>query len=146
MDQVKKEYLKLNKNILLSFAVSTTVSAIVAQLLADQESYLNSTYTVIVGYAVWFSVFAALFYFDTRKKYGDLKKHKNLKRELTRIIASLGIGEVFYVVIRWSTQYYFLNVGFEPYIASLTSEAISIGSYMLVVTVSAKLTGAFKEN
>ncbi len=146
MKQINKEYLRLNKNLLVSIVVSMTVSAIVAQLLAEQETYLNSTFTIITGYAVFFSSFGTLYYFGLRKKFGTLRKNTALKHELKRLIASLGIGEIFYLAIRWSTLYHFLNVGIEPYLASLTSEAISIVSYMLIVTISAKLIRLYKES
>ncbi len=122
------------------------ISAMVAQLLAGQETYLNSTFTIITGYAVFFSSFGTLYYFGLRKKYGTLIKNTALKHELKRLIASLGIGEIFYLAIRWSTLYHLLNIGIEPYLASLTSEAISIASYLIVVTVSAKLTRLYNES
>jgi len=146
VDQIKKEYLKLNKNLLLSIVFSMAISAMVAQLLAEQETYLNSTFTIITGYVVFFSSFGTLYYFGLRKKYGTLGKNQALKNELKRLITSLGIGEIFYLAIRWSTLYHFLNIGIEPYLASLISEAISLASYMLIVTVSAKLTGLYKES
>jgi len=146
MKQINKEYLKLNKNLLISIVFSMAISAMVAQLLAEQETYLNSTFTIITGYVVFFSSFGTLYYFDLRKKYGTLGKNKALKNELKRLITSLGIGEIFYLAIRWSTLYHFLNIGIEPYLASLISEAISLASYMLIVTVSAKLTGLYKES
>ena len=122
------------------------VSAVVAQLLAEQETYLNSTFTIIIaaGYAVFFIIFGTQYYLDSRKKYGRLGKNKVLKNELKRLIASLGIGEIFYLAIRWSTLYHFLNIDIEPYLASLTSEVISIATYMMIVTISAKLTGLYK--
>ncbi len=122
------------------------ISAIVAQLLAEQETYLNSTFTIITGYVVFFSSFGTLYYFGLRKKYGTLGKNKALKNELKRLITSLGIGEIFYLAIRWFTLYHFLNIGIEPYLASLISEVISLASYMLIVTISAKLTGLYKES
>ena len=64
-----KEYLKLNKNILLGFAASIIISALVADYFADQQDYINSTITLATDYAVFFSVFGFLFYFDNRKKY-----------------------------------------------------------------------------
>ncbi len=146
MEQIKKEYLKLNKNLLVSIVFSMAISAMVAQLLAGQETYLNSTLTISAGYTVFFIIFGTQYYFDTRKKYGTLGKNTALKNELKRLIASLGIGEIFYLAIRWSTLYHFLNIGIEPYLASLTSEAISLASYMLIVTISAKLTGLYKES
>ena len=146
MEQIKKEYLKLNKNLLVSIVFSMAISAMVAQLLAGQETYLNSIITITAGYTVFFIIFGTQYYFDTRKKYGTLGKNKALKNELKRLIASLGIGEIFYLAIRWSTLYHFLNIGIEPYLASLTSEAISLASYMLIVTISVKLTGLYKES
>jgi len=146
MKQINKEYLKLNKNLLISIVFSMAISAIVAQLLAEHETYLNSTFTIITGYVVFFSSFGTLYYFGLRKKYGALGKNKALKNELKRLITSLGIGEIFYLAIRWFTLYHFLNIGIEPYLASLISEAISLVSYMLIVTVSAKLIGLYKES
>ncbi len=146
MDQIKKEYLKLNKNLLVSIVFSMAISAMVAQLLAEQETYLNSTLTISAGYAVFFIIFGTQYYYDSRKRYGTLGKNNALKNELKRLITSLGIAEIFYLAIRWSTLYHFLNIDIEPYLASLTSEAISLASYMVVVTISAKLTGLYKES
>ncbi len=146
MKQTNKEYLKLNKSLLVSTVISMAVSAIVAQLLADQETYVNSTLTIATGYAVFFSIFGAQYYCDSRKKFGTFQKNKKFSYELKRLIASLGIGEIFYLTIRWSTLFHFLNIDIEPYLASLTSEVISLASYMAVVTISAKLTGLYKES
>ena len=64
-----QEYLKLNKNILIAFTASIIISAIIAQVLSDQDDYLNTTYTTIADYVIYFSVFSFLFYIDNRKKY-----------------------------------------------------------------------------
>ena len=53
-----QEYLKLNKNILVAFAASIIISAIIAQFLSDQADYLNTTYTTIVDYVIYFSILA----------------------------------------------------------------------------------------
>ena len=146
---LNKEYLKLNKNLLIGFVFSTTVSALVAQILADQENYLNTTYTVIAGYIVFFSVFIIMFYIDFKHRYKLSSGQTNyglLKKELIQLISSLGIGEIVYFAVRWTTQYYFLDLNFEPYVASLSSEAISIVCYLLVVTFSGKIVGLFKDS
>ena len=72
-----QEYFKLNKNILIAFAASITISAIIAQMLSDQADSLNTTYTTIADYLIYFSVFSGLFYFDNRKKY-RLKSEKQI--------------------------------------------------------------------
>ena len=125
MKQKYREYLKLNKNILIAFAASISISAVAADYFANQEDYLNSTLTLIVDYAVFFSVFGGLFYYDNRKKYilenGETDKSL-LKSDLIKIISSLGIGEIVYTIVRWSLQYYLLLLNYEPYIASIISQ------------------------
>lgn len=148
MKQKYKEYFGLNKNILIGFAASITISAVVAQLLAGQEDYLNTTYTLIVDYAVFFSVFGGLFYLDNRKKYklksGETDKSR-LKSDLIKIVSSLGIGEVVYTIVRWILQYYLLTIEYDPYIASIVSQGISTIVYMIVINLSVKLTRLFKD-
>ena len=63
-----KEYLKLNKNILIAFAASIVISAIAADYFSSQEDYVNTSLTLIVDYTVFFSTFGGLFYLDNRKK------------------------------------------------------------------------------
>ena len=143
-----KEYFKLNKNILAGFAASITISAIVAQLLSGQEDYLNTTYTLIVDYTVFFSVFGGLFYLDNRKKYklqsGETDKEA-LRKDLIKIVSSLGVAEIVYTVVRWILQYYLLTIDYDPYIASITSQVIATIVYMVVVNLSIKLTRLFRD-
>ena len=148
MKQKYREYLKLNKNILIAFAASISISAVAADYFANQEDYLNSTLTLIVDYAVFFSVFGGLFYYDNRKKYilenGETDKSL-LKSDLIKIISSLGIGEIVYTIVRWSLQYYLLLLNYEPYMASIISQLISTVIYMLTLNVTIKLTKLFKD-
>ena len=149
MNSERLQYLKLNKNILIAFAASIVISAIAADFFANQADYLNSTFTLIVDYAVFFSVFGGLFYFDNRKKYilenGETNKSL-LKSDLIKIISSLGIGEVVYTIVRWSLQYYILLLNYEPYMASIISQLISTVIYMITLNLTVKLTKLFKDN
>lgn len=148
MKQNYREYIKLNKNILLAFAASITISAIAAQLLADQVAYLNTTLTLIVDYVVYFSVFGFLYYFDNRKKYQlDSGKTDNelLRKDLIKIVSSLGIAEVVYTIFRWAIQYYLLSIQYDPYLASLVSQGISTIVYMIVINLSVKMTRLYKD-
>ena len=109
MKQKYQEYLKLNKNVLLGFLGSIIISAIAADYFADQADYLNSSFTLIIDYVVFFSIFGGLFYLDNRKKYvleNGQRDNTLLKSDLIKIISSLGIGEVVYTIVRWSLQYY----------------------------------------
>ena len=148
MLQKYKEYLKFNKNILLAFVAAFTISAIFAQSIAEQEDYLNTTYTIIVDFSVFFSTFAGLFYLDNRKKYrldsGQLDSAR-LKHDLVKIVASLGVSEVVYTIVRWVFQYYFLTVQYEPYLASIISQSIATMVYMIVINMSIKFTRLYKK-
>lgn len=143
-----QEYLKLNKNILIAFAASITISAVIAQLLAGQADYLNTTYTTIADYVIYFSVFSGLFYFDNRKKYrlesGGLDSVK-LKHDLKKLVASLGVAEIVYTAARWILQYYFLTINYDPYLASIISQGLSTIIYMLVINLSVKITRLYKD-
>lgn len=144
-----QEYLKLNKNILIAFAASIIISAIFAQILSEQSDYLNTTFTTIVDYVIYFSVFSTLFYFDNRKKYllpsGEIDK-KKLRNDLKKLITSLGIGEIIYTICRWIIQYYLLQINYDPYLASFVSQGISTIIYMIVVNLSVKLTRLYRHD
>jgi hypothetical protein len=143
-----QEYLKLNKNVLVAFAASIIFSAIIAQFLSDQANYLNTTYTTIVDYVIYFSVFSGLFYLGNRKKYrlesGGTDTVK-LKQDLKKLITSLGIAEVIYTVVRWALQYYFLTLNYDPYLASIASQGISTIIYMIVLNLTVKITRLYKD-
>ena len=143
-----QEYLKLNKNILIAFAASITISAVIAQILADQADYLNTTYTTIADYVIYFSVFSGLFYLDNRKKYllkSGKTDTKRLKHDLKKLVTSLGIGEVVYTIVRWVLQYYLLILNYDPYLASIVSQGLSTIVYMIVVNLSVKITRLYKD-
>ena len=143
-----QEYLRLNKNILLAFASSIIISAITAQLLSDQADYINTTYTTIVDYVIYFSVFIGLFYIDNRKKYrlesGETDTVK-LKHDLKKLITSMGIAEIVYTVARWVLQYYFLTIDYDPYLASIASQGISTIIYLIVLNAVVKITRLYKD-
>ena len=148
MKQQYKEYLRLNKNILLGFSASIVISAIVAQSMSNQKSYVDTTITLIVDYVVYFTTFGALFYLDNKKKYilGSGKIDRaHLKNDLIKIISSLGIGEVIYTISRWSLQYYLLTYSYEAYLASLVSQSISTCIYMVTVNLSVKLMRLYRD-
>jgi len=149
MKEQYKEYLKLNKNILLGFLASIVVSAIIAQMFSNQQNYVNTTITLGVDYVVYFSTFGAIFYFDNKKKYllesGKVDK-TGLRRDLVKIISSLGIGEIIYTICRWSLQYYLLTNSYQAYIASLVSQSISTVIYMITVNLSVKFMKLYKDD
>lgn len=143
------EYVKLNKNLFLSIVVALTTSAIVAQLLVEQENYLNSSYTLLVDLIVFYSTFGTLFYVDNRKKYltefGKIDSQR-LKKDLIKIVTSVGTGEVVYIAVRWYLQYYLLTIHYEPYMASIITHMISAIIYISIVNLGVNLTRLYKDS
>ncbi|NIM26368.1 MAG: hypothetical protein GTN97_08880 [Nitrosopumilaceae archaeon] len=137
-----QQLLQINRNFLICFVISATLSAIIAQLLSDYENYLNTTITIIFGYVIYFGIFSCLFYWDNKTRYKKMNGNL-IKRELLGLVSSFGVGEVVYLGVRWPTFYYFLEIGIEPYLASLISEVISTGCYMLVVSLFLRGTKTF---
>jgi len=140
--KLNQQLLQINRNVLICFIVSASLSAIVAQLLSDYENYLNTTFTIIFGYIVYFGIFSCLFYWDNKRRYKTMKSSL-IKRELLALISSFGVGEIIYLVTRWPTLYYFLEIGIEPFLASLISEIISTAFYMITITVFLRKTKTF---
>lgn len=142
------EYLKLNKNLFLSIVVAVVFSAVTAQLLVEQEDYLNSSYTLLVDLVVFYSTFGTLFYVDNRKKYitesGKIDSPR-LRKDLLKIITSVGSGEIVYIAIRWYLQYYLLTINYEPYAASIITHLIAAVVYVSIVNLGVNLTRLYKD-
>jgi len=140
--KLNQQLLQINRNFLICFIASASLSAVAAQLLSGYENYLNTTFTIIVGYIVFFGIFSCLFYLDNKGRYKTMNSEL-IKRELFALISSFGLGEIIYLGTRWPTLYYFLEMGIEPYLASLISEIISTAVYMIAVTVFLRKTKTF---
>jgi hypothetical protein len=140
--KLNPQLLQINRNFLICFIISASLSAIAAQLLGDQENYFNTTITIVIGYVIYFGIFSVLFYFDNKDRYKTMKSNL-IKKELLVMISSFGVGEIIYLGIRWPTLYYFLEIGIEPYLASLISEIIATSCYMASVTVFLRKTKTF---
>ena len=140
--RLNQQLLQINRNVLICFIVSASLSAVIAQVLSGYENYLNTTLTIIFGYIIYFGIFSCLFYWDNKRRYKTMKSSL-IKRELFALISSFGVGEIIYLGTRWPTLYYFLEIGIEPYLASLISEIISTALYMITVTVFLRKTKTF---
>ncbi len=139
---MNQQLLQINRNFIICFIVSASLSAVVAQSLSEYENHLTTTLTIGTGYVIYFGIFSFLFYFDNKNRYKQMKSNL-IRKELVSMISSFGIGEIIYLVIRWPSLYYFLEIGVEPYIASLVSEVISTACYMITVTIFLRKTKTF---
>ena len=140
--KMNQQLLQINRNFIICFIVSASLSAVVAQSLSEYENQITTTITIGVGYGIYFGIFSVLFYLDNKNRYRQMKSSL-IRKELFSMISSFGIGEIIFLVIRWPSLYYFLEIGIEPYIASLVSEVISTVCYMITVTIFLRKTKTF---
>ena len=140
--KVNRELLQINRNFIICFIASASLSAVAAQLLVNYDSYQTTTITIVIGYVIYFGLFSSLFYIDNRKRYKTMESGL-IKKELLKLISSFGLGEIIYLGIRWPSLYYFLEIGIEPYLASIISEVIATTCYMISVTIFLRKTKAF---
>ena len=140
--KLNQQLLQINRSFLICFIASASLSAVVAQLLTEYDNYLNTTITIIIGYVVYFGIFSGLFYWDNIERYREMKSNL-IKKELFALISSFGLAEIVYLGIRWPTLYYFLEIGIEPYLASIISEVIATACYMTSVTIFLRKTKTF---
>ncbi|TAK16944.1 MAG: hypothetical protein EPO37_07540 [Nitrosarchaeum sp.] len=140
--KMNQQLLQINRNFIICFIVSASLSAVVAQSLSEYENQITTTITIGVGYGIYFGIFSVLFYLDNKNRYRQMKSSL-IRKELFSMISSFGIGEIIYLVIRWPSLYYFLEMDIEPYIASLISEVISTACYMMAVTIFLRKTKTF---
>ena len=140
--KLNQQLLRLNRNLLVCCIISALISAFVAQMLSEEESYLNTTLTILAGYGVFFGFFGFLFYLDNKKRYRAMRP-KLIKKELIKLASSFGIGEIVYLGIRWSLMFYFLEIELEPFAASLVSETIATLFYLTVVSAVLKATKVY---
>lgn len=140
--KLNQQLLQINRSFLICFIVSASLSAVFSQMLSEYESYLNTTFTIIFGYIVYFGIFSSLFYLDNKQRYKTMES-KAIRKEIISLLSSFGVGEIIYLGIRWPSLYYFLEIGIEPFIASLISEVIATGCYMISVTVFLRKTKTF---
>jgi len=140
--KMNQQLLQINRNFIICFIVSATLSAVVAQLLVGYENQITTTITIGTGYVIYFGIFSSLFYLDNKNRYKQMKSSL-IRREIFSMISSFGVGEIIYLVIRWPSLYYFLEIRMEHYMASLISEVIATACYMLAVTVFLRKTKTF---
>jgi hypothetical protein len=111
-------------------------------MLSEYDSVVNTSLTILFGYVVYFGTFSSLFYLDNKERYRGMSS-KLIRKELISLISSFGVGEVIYLGTRWPSLYYFLEIGIEPFLASLISEIIATALYMISVTIFLRKTKTF---
>jgi len=84
---------------------------------------------------------------DNKKNYKleSGKRDKTaIKTALIKLGTSFGVGEIFYLSIRWFLGYYLLTIGFEPNIATIISEIVGFTAFIIAMNIVTKFTKLYK--
>ncbi len=132
---------RFNASMFASFVVAFVSSTAVAHYASDTSHHVNATAAVATDYAAYFGMFALAYYMLSRRA-GEVE---SIRSDIVKLITSMGIAEAVYAVMRWTTHYYFLELGLDPYAASIVSNLISTAVYFAAANVAARITGLFKK-
>src|SRR5919109_5144344 len=121
-----RNYILLNKNILLSGIFAFFGGAIFTQLYAqyDNNNLSNSIVTLSAEYAIYIPLFALLFYLDNKNRYIDPLTGKKLKDrikcDIKKMVVAFSISEIIFSVSKIAIHYQLLQSPImEPYQASM---------------------------
>ena len=108
-----KQYILLNRSIFAGIIAAVLISALSSHIMRDLENHLNTSYTIVIRYITYYSVFGLLYYHDNKKEYlleGRIFDTKKFGKDIIKIVFSVGIAVVVYVTTRWSTHFYLLTI------------------------------------
>ncbi|MDI1495004.1 MAG: putative membrane protein [Cenarchaeum symbiont of Oopsacas minuta] len=123
----------------VGFVASFILTTVISHYASDEEHHINATVTVAADYTTYIGVFSFVYFLLRHNAYKD-----SIRRDILKLVTSMGIAEIVYAVMRWTTHYYLLELGYDPYMASVISHLCSTAVYFTVANIAAKITGLFK--
>ena len=149
--QKYRNYILLNKNILLSGIFAFFGGAIFTQLYAqyDNNNLANSIVTLSAEYAIYIPLFALLFYLDNKNRYIDPLTGKKLKdrvkRDIKKLVAAFSISELIFSFSKIAIHYQLLQLSIvEPYQASMIGSLVAWTIFLASINLSIKAVKLFR--
>lgn len=122
------------------------LSTLSSHLMRDLGHHLNTTNTIAISYMIYYTVFGLLYCHDNKKEYllenGKLDT-KKFGKNILKVIFSVCIAEVVYVLTRWSIHFYLLTSGHEHYLTSIIAHVSSAIMFVIMINLSVKITKLF---
>lgn len=149
--QQYRDYILLNKNILVSGVFAFFGGALFTQLYAqyDNNNLSNSIVTLSVEYAIYIPLFALLFYMDNRNRYIDRltgrKDKKRIKSDIKKLIAAFSVSELIFSFSKIAIHYELLQTSMvEPYQASMIGSLAAWAIFLVSINLSVKAVKLFR--
>jgi hypothetical protein len=146
-----RDYILLNKNILVSGVFAFFGGALFTQLYAqyDNNNLSNSIVTLSVEYAIYIPLFALLFFMDNRNRYVDpstgKKDKKRIKSDIKKLIAAFSLSELIFSFSKIAIHYELLQTSIvEPYQASMIGSLTAWAIFLVSINLSVKAVKLFR--
>jgi hypothetical protein len=140
--QKHRDYILLNKNILISGILAFFGGAAFTQVYSqyDSNNLTNSLMTLGAEYGIYIPLFAVLFYFDNKDKYVDPITGKRIviriRNDIKKLAAAFSIAEVVFSFSKASTL--------EPYQASMIGSFGAWVIFLITINLSVKMVKLFR--
>ncbi|HTH21277.1 MAG TPA: hypothetical protein VL854_03595, partial [Nitrososphaeraceae archaeon] len=147
-----KDYILLNKNIIIAGTAALVVGVFFTELYAEysKNNFLNSIVTLIVEYAIYIPLFAIFYYLDNKGRYVDAltgkKNYANIKSDQIKLFTIFSISEIIYSVSKVSIHFQLMQISFEPYQATIIGSFIAWFIFLVVINFGAKVVKLFQHS
>jgi hypothetical protein len=145
-----RELILFNKNMIFAAVVAIITDAIVVQYAAQSiaNDVLVSIFSIITDTGVYLAAFAGLFYIDNRRRYIDtvtgVRDSNRFKQDAKKIVTTLGVSEVVYMIGKFTTIYLLLQSNIAPpYQVAMLSTLLAGGFSTLTANLMIKAQKLF---
>lgn len=146
-----RELILFNRNIIIAAISSIIADAIVVNYAVQitSNSIVVSLVSMITDSAVYLATFAVMFLIDNKAKYIDSttgkKDSARFRRDVKKIITALGVSELAYMFVKFTSVYFLLQSNLAPpYQVAVGSTLLAWIVYIITANAMVKWQKLFK--
>jgi hypothetical protein len=146
-----RELILFNRNIIIAAVTSIIADAVVVNYAVQitSNSIVVSLVSMITDSGVYLATFAAMFLIDNKSKYIDSttgkKDSTRFRRDVKKIITALGVSELVYMVVKFTSIYILLQSNIAPaYQIAVISTLLAWIVYIITANAMVKWQKLFK--
>ncbi|HXG06993.1 MAG TPA: hypothetical protein VNI77_06680 [Nitrososphaera sp.] len=138
-----REIILFNKNIIIAAISAFVADALVVQYSAERltdNNIIISILSIMTDTGVYLATFMTMFLIDNRNTYVNTETGKKdstrFRRDVKRIIAAMGISEVVYMIVKFTSIYAFLQLNVvAPYQAAMFTTLLAWIFYVITANI-----------
>jgi hypothetical protein len=146
-----RDVILFNKNIIIAAIASVIADALVVQYAFEAigNDIIVSIFSIITDTGVYLATFAGVFMIDNRNRYLDQAIGKRdsakFKSDMKKIVATLGVSEVVYIIVKFTSIYALLQSGIAPpYQIAIFTTLLAWMFYIVTANVMIRWQRLFK--